>query len=265
MIKSEVHIDQFALLLGFLLTVWMTYKIIKRSRQKSKETIGCVTVGYIYVIVASISVLAIGGTMALSTMIIDRANILYSGEKHEAKIISYTRETRYSFSQNRDIIMYTPSVEFTSSDGKILVFEIDYSSNEVPQIGDRQKVYYDKVNEQVTTVGFGVIALLIGGTIMIGILVYLFVGMLFYALNRSMVRYKEVGLYIGLVIIIPLLMIAFDGVLLYTLMNSHGESIWVSAILVFFIFVLTLSVIGYFKTILKSDNKESKLSRKNGQ
>lgn len=246
---DNIRINQLAIFLGFLYTIWLTYKILKRARVGKDEAIGCASVGYIYLIVVTISGLAIGGTISLSTMMVNKAQTFYSGSKYDAYVVSYTSFDKRNSDDNGYTIMYTPTVQFRTAAGDQMEYELDYSTSSKPKEGERYTLYYDDVNERVTTFGIGVLALMLASCVMITILLFLFVGMMIYAMNWSMARYKEVGAFLGLVIIVPLLMVLFEGVMIYALFNGEDKPIWVYVVLVFFIVVLAMGIWGYMRSI----------------
>ncbi|EHO15117.1 DUF3592 domain-containing protein [Myroides odoratimimus] len=258
---DEIRINQLAFGLGILYTIWLTYKIIKRSSRNGTKT-GCLGIGYIYLIVASISSLAIGGTVALTMMIITKTQTVYKGDKYEARVVSYTSYESRNSDDNGYTTMYTPTVHFTTRGGEVVEYELDYSSSGMPTVGDQHTVYYDETNEHVTTFGLGTVALILAFGVMIVILVYLFVGMVIYAMNWSMDRYKEIGAFLGLAIVLPLIMILFDGAMIWALFDGKDKPLWVNIILVFFSLVLTLAIWGYLKNIYGDGLKNMGMNRK---
>ncbi|MGL4582045.1 MAG: DUF3592 domain-containing protein [Flavobacterium sp.] len=258
---DDIRINQLAFGLGILYTVWLTYKIVKRSSDSGTRT-GCLGIGYIYLIVVTISSLAIGGTVALSMMVVTKSQTIFNGDKYEAHVVSYTSYESRNSDDNGYTTMYTPTVHFTTNNGAIVEYELDYSSSGVPTIGDKYTVYYDVVNERVTTFGIGTIALILAFGIMMAILVYVFIGLIIYAMNWSMTKYKDIGLFMGLAIIIPLAMILFDGALIWALFNGEEKPLWVNVLLVFFSFVLTLGIWGYLKTMFGDGLKNMGMNRK---
>lgn len=259
---SEIRINQIALVLGIVYTIWLTYKILKRTYSGKNEKIGCVAAGYIYLIVVSISSLAIGGTVTLSMMLVSKVQTVSNGDKYEARVVSFTSYESRNSDDNGYTTMYTPTVHFTTRSGEVVEYELDYSSSGRPTLGDKHTVYYDDINERVTTFGLGTVALILAFGAMIAILVYLFIGMMIYAMNWSMTRYKDIGVIIGLAVILPLFMILFDGAMIYALFNGEEKPMWVNVILVFFTLVLTIAIWAYLKNIYGDGIKNMGMNRK---
>lgn len=260
---EETRIVQLALVLGVLYTIWLTYRIIKRRSAEKNEKMGCMSIGYLYLIVLSISALAIGFSVMFSISVVNKIDTIRLGQKYEAIVVSFTSYEKQNSDDNGYTTMYTPTVHFTANSGDVVEYELDYSTSGLPIVGEKYTVYYDEVNERVTTFSFGGIVLIFVAFIAIAILVFVFLGMVFYAMNWSMTRYKEIGVFVGLGIVVPLIMFLFDGALIWALFNGEEKPTWVYFVLILFILGLSGGLLGYLKMIYSKGITRKRSSKVN--
>ncbi|WP_158976263.1 hypothetical protein [Cellulophaga sp. L1A9] len=226
-----------------LATSIFTILVVKRLGSQS----GCITYGYIGLILFSINIFFIfSGSIFIST-VKDTFTILISGENYTATVSSYTSEEVYDSDSDEYETMYTPTVSFLTQYGQTIERELEFSTTDV-KLGDTYKINYNKLNDKVITLGFTLFIKLAGTFIFCFIFTFLFVGELLYAFNKNMDKYYSMVKKAGFYFFIPFLMIGFDALLIYGLLNGNEVPIWVSLVLVFFIVVLTLAIVGYLKT-----------------
>lgn len=238
-----------AVLFGF----WLTYQIGQRRLRAGKGGLGCLGLGYVFLVVTILMVFAISMTIGVGTSLYKSTQLVINGQRYQAKVISYSSYESHDSDAGTTTTMFTPTVEFITSSGTPIQHTLSYSSSSKPSIGDRVTVYYDEVSQKGMSFGFGAIALFFGALIMMVILVFAFWGVLCYAMNYDMAYYKKVVQYLGLTFLIPLIMILFDGLLVYALFYGNKVPWFVSGLIVFFIFMLTLGIWGYIKMIRTSD------------
>ena len=238
-----------ALLVGLLLT----YKIGQRRVQSGKESLGCLGFGYVFLVVSILMVFAIGSAIGVGSSIYKSTQLLLHGQRYPAKVISYTTYESHDSDAGTTTTMFTPTLEFTTASGQLVEHTVSYSSSSKPTIGEFVTVYYDEVTQKGMSFGFGALALFVGALIFMVTLVFVFWGVLLYAMNYDMTNYFHRAKFIGVTFFIPLLMILFDGLLIYALFYGNKVPFFVTALLVFFILVLSLAIWGYIKMIFTHD------------
>lgn len=240
-------------ILIFALSLVLTYLIGQRRVQSGKAGLGCVVAGYTFLVVFIIMVFAVTITMGVGSSIYSTSKLIANGKRYQAEVVSYTSHESFDSDSRTTTTMYTPVVTFTTSSGKLVEHTFSYSSSSRPTVGDYIPVYYDEEINDAVSFGFGGIALFIGSLLMMVIMVFLFLGIVLYALNYDMSWYLGVVKYVGLNFFIPIIMILFDGLLVYGLFYGEEVPWFVSGILVFFILVLTMGIWGYIKMIRTSN------------
>lgn len=238
-----------ALLVGLLLT----YKIGQRRVQSGKESLGFLGFGYVFLVVTILMVFAIGSAIGVGSSLYKSTQLLLHGQRYPAKVISYTSYESHDSDAGTTTTMFTPTLEFTTTSGQLVKHTVSYSSSSKPTIGEFVTVYYDEVTQKGMSFGFRALALLFGSLIFMVTLAFAFWGVLLYAMNYNMTNYFHRAKFIGVTFFIPLLMILFDGLLIYALFYGNKVPFFVTALLVFFILVLSLAIWGYIKMILTHD------------
>ncbi|WP_157814129.1 hypothetical protein [Olleya sp. Bg11-27] len=223
---------------GFLaLTLLLTFFISKRVGKT-----GCIGFGYIALIVGAINMFTVLVFFLISTVIEDLYAIPF-GTNYTAEVIDSVSKS------TEDGTMYSPIVTFTTESGVAVTKVLSFSS------GSLEKSYTVNYNEdtgKLITLGF-ILALELVATILFGVIfIFSFTGIILYAGGINMSGYLEVIKAVALKFFIPFMMIIFDGLLIYALFYGNEMPIFISGILVFFIFILTLGILGYFKVAFKN-------------
>lgn len=238
-----------ALFLGLLLT----YKIGQRRVQSGKESLRYLGFGYVFLVVTILMIFAIGSAIGVGSSLYKSTKLFIHGARYQAKVVSYTSYESHDSDAGTTTTMFTPTLEFTTTSGQLVEHTISYSSSSKPTIGELVTVYYDEVTQKGVSFGFGALALFVGALIFMIALVFAFWSVLLYALNYDMTNYFHRAKFIGVTFFIPLLMILFDGLLIYALFYGNKVPVYVMALLVFFILVLSLAILGYIKMIFTHD------------
>ncbi|WP_299105041.1 DUF3592 domain-containing protein [uncultured Winogradskyella sp.] len=228
--------------LSFLaITILMVYFFVKRLGKA-----GCMTYGYMGLIIFCINLFTIFSLFFAYTISKEVYSVLTSGEKYNAVVISYTTETHYDSDDGSSYTMDTPTVRFTTDTGETIERELDFSTSDVT-VGDEYKVNYNAETGSVITLGFTLIMKVVGAFIFSFIFTFLFIGIIMYSFGYEMEGYKNLIAKIGFNFFIPFLMIGFNALLIYGIFYGNEVPVWVTLMLGFFVFMLTLGILGYIK------------------
>ncbi|RYE00071.1 MAG: hypothetical protein EOP54_01565 [Sphingobacteriales bacterium] len=226
-----------------LISILLTYFFVKRMEAK-----GCITFAYVGAVIFCINLFALFSWMFMWTSCRDIYNVVSSGKQYTASVISYTSEEHYDSEDRRYYTMRKPTVQFRTESGAVIRKPLSFSKSSL-EVGDTYKVNYNAATGEVITLGFIMIIKFAGSFIFCFILTFLVAGMIRYIIGWPMERYYTLISKIGFNFFVPLLMISFDALLIYALFYGNDIPGWATAILVFFIIVLTLAVWGYIKMI----------------
>ncbi len=227
-----------------IITILLTYFFVKRMDRK-----GCVTFAYVGAVIFCINLFALFSWMFMIGSCRDIYKVISSGRQYTATVISYTTEEHYDSEDHRYYTMHTPTVQFSTASGEVITKQLKFSTSNI-EVGDTYKVNYDVASGEVITLGFTMVIKFIGSFIFCFILTFLVAGMIRYVLGWPMERYFALIATIGFHFFLPFLMIGFDALLIYALFYGNDVPGWATALLVFFIIVLSLSVWGYIKMII---------------
>lgn len=227
-----------------IITILLTYFFVKRMDKK-----GCVTFAYVGAVIFCINLFAIFSWMFMIGSCRDIYKVISSGRQYTASVISYTTEEHYDSEDHRYYTMHTPTVQFTTASGEMVTQQLKFSTSNI-EVGDTYKINYNEANGEVITLGFTMVIKFAGSFIFCFILTFLVAGMIRYVLGWPMERYYALISKIGFNFFLPFLMIGFDALLIYALFYGNEVPGWATALLVFFIVVLSLSVWGYIKMII---------------
>jgi hypothetical protein len=239
--------------LSFLaITILMVYFFVKRLGKA-----GCMTYGYMGLIIFCINLFTIFSLFFAYTISNEVYSVLTSGEKYNAVVISYTTETHYDSDDGSSYTMDTPTVRFTTELGETIERELDFSTSDIT-VGDEYNVNYNAETGSVITLGFTLIMKVVGAFIFSFIFTFLFIGIIMYSLGYDMEGYKTLIAKIGFNFFIPFLMIGFDALLVYGIFYGNDVPVWVTIMLMFFVFMLTLGIMGYLKMIFTKEAPKKK-------
>ncbi len=246
---------QYAVILGFLYCLWLTFRIGKRLKQSKGTSLGCIGFGYVFLVVGCITTFALTGLLVLGDTIYDKTRTFTKGDKYEAVYYDYTSYESYDSESGRTSTMYTPIIRFTTAKGQLMEKTLNYSSSSKPIIGNKVTVYFDADRSDIAILSFGIIAMTLGVIFFFSIIIFLFIGVTMYAMGHSMKRYKQIAAYVGINMLVPLLMVLFDGLLIYVLFDGEEKPIWVNLVVGFFALVMTLSIWAYIKSVVGKEIK----------
>lgn len=232
-------------------SILMVFFVIKRLGKS-----GCMTYGYAGLVIFSINLFTVFSLYFAFTTTNQVYAVLTSGEKYNAEVISYTTETHYDSDDGSSYTMDTPTVRFTTKQGETIERELDFSTSDIT-VGDTYNVNYNAETGAVITLGFNLIIKVVGSFLFLFIFTFLFIGVIMYALGYNMEGYKSLVAQIGFKFFIPLLMIGFNALLIYGIFYGNDVPVWVTLMLVFFVVMLTLGIVGYFKMMFAKDTSEN--------
>jgi len=245
-----MNVNSVYLLFGLAVSLVLTYFILKRMGKS-----GCMTFGYVALIIVCINSFAIGSMFFMYSTVNDIYSVITSGENYTSTVISFTSEEHHDSDDGSSYMMYTPTVRFITQNNKTVVRELDFSTSSM-DIGDSYKVNYNTETNKVIVLGFTLVIKFIGAFIFFFVFSFLFVGVFLYAFNRDMKAYGSLISAIGFYFFIPFLMIGFNLLLIYGTFFGNTVPFWVTLLLLFFSVMLTLATFGYLKMMfLKGEPK----------
>ena len=252
-----MNINTIYFLSGLAITLLILYFVLRRLGKK-----GCMTAGYIGLVIFSINSLTFTSWFFMSSITIDVYSVLTSGENYTAKVVSFTSERRRDSDDGGYTTMYTPTVIFKTQKDSVLTKTLSFSTSSL-EIGDTYRVNYNTNTGKVITLGFTLVMKFIGSFIFCLIFSFLFLGILLYAFGYSMSGYKTLVSKIGFYFLIPFFMIGFTCLMIYGILFGNDVPFWVTLVLIFFSFVLVLATLGYIKMLYTKGQPQLKRVRAN--
>lgn len=242
---------QTIILVCFLLSLVLGVFVNRRMNAERGDKVGngCVYMGVVYLVVLGITVLGVGGTFAVGIKLVDKAEIIYNGDKYMATVVDYEVSESYDSDKGTSTTMYAPIVKFVTNTGLEVVYTFDSSSSSQTGIGSLYEVYYYDETGGVTTFSLGSLAMLLGGGLLLLVGLMLFLGLVNYAMGGNKDRVYKLAGFIGFIIAIPFALILLDMAAMYkyyadldiTANERKGVLRWivfVTAILIGYIFLL---------------------------
>ncbi len=226
------------------ITLFIAFLFVKRINKK-----GCGTFLYVSAVLFCINLFLIFSWVFFSKTIKEVYNVSTSGESYTGTVVSFTQKEHYDSEEGTYETMYTPTIEFTTKTGKLIKRELDFSTSGIA-IGDVYTVNYNEGNDKVITLGFTLIMKLVGSFIFCFIFTFLFTGVINYVLGNKMDMYYNIASIAGFYFFIPFLMIGFNALLIYAVFYGNEVPTFVTFLLCFFVFILTLAIWGYIKMML---------------
>lgn len=242
-----MNIDTTYFYAFIVINIIITFFVLKRSKK-----IGCIAFGYIGLVLFIINLFTVFSWLSFYSTIEETYGVLTSGKNYTATVINYTSKEVYNSENRQYRTMYTPIVEFTTFQGDNITRSLDFSTSGL-EIGDTYWVNYNTATGKVTTLGFTITIKVVGTFLFCFIFMILFIGEILYLFNLRMDRYFSFLKGAGLYFFLPLIMIGFDALLIYALFYGNAVPLWVSLLLVFFIIMLTLAIMGYFKMMFSKE------------
>ncbi|RPD98179.1 DUF3592 domain-containing protein [Aureibaculum marinum] len=244
-------------ILYLILVVLITYLFLKRLGK-----LGCMSIGYIAILIFSITSLTFASWFFMYTSLKDIYLVSTTGKIYQASVVSYTEEERYDSDDNRYYTMYKPTVQFTTESGKVIEKTLDFSTSDL-KIGDTYKINYNKSNDSVITLGFTLVMKLVGSFIFFFILTILSIGIVKYALGHNLEKFINFSSKAGVYFFIPFLMIGFNILLIYGIFYGNKVPWYITLLLIFFSVMLALGTWGYFIKVFSKDKPKLKRTSPN--
>ncbi|MFI8604074.1 hypothetical protein ACIGCP_06420 [Cellulophaga baltica] len=171
---------------------------------------------------------------------------LVAGENYTARVINITiDETTYNSKGDS----YIPTIRFTTIEGNSLERKLEISLSEI-QVGDKLMINYHQRTDVVIIKEKFFTSKLLKSFLFFLVFIFFIIGQLLFAFNRDMTWYFNGVKVVVFYFLIPLIMIAFDALLVNGLFQGGNISALSILIIMFFIFVLSVSILGYFKVLL---------------
>ena len=193
--------------------------------------------------------------------------ITTSGERYTADVIGYKKENDKSIKKKSTF--YTPIVRFTTKKGEIIERELKgYRTTNTEE--ETYEVNYNSERNTVIPVGFIFMAQTAGVFILGIILFLLFISLMLFCFGFQMDRWTNCVVYIVFVFFVPLVMIVLEGFLIHSLFYGNPMPSKVYILVIFFVFILGMSILGYIRFLFteflfngKKKKKEKKKKQKN--
>ena len=243
-----------------LFSAFLTTSIVKRFGKK--ERAGCVTWGYIFVILFSLNLFA----CFLSLALLEKSSTFFTGKKYTATVVrveSYLSTSTDKDGRSSTTRMYTPVVTFTTLSGQQVTKVDNVSSSESPAIGNKITVIYDEKKDELQELSFANIGLLAAGLFFSFISALLIIGATRYAFNKDVKPIFNLLLKVLLWFVFPIAMLLMaTGLGWYVYQRCmHGyksdQPVWVLGICIFFTIMLVFGFVGYAKVILVSKKRKA--------
>lgn len=231
----------YLILFFILLSVGITHILIKKLKTKA----GCMGYGYIGLVLICINLLCLTSWSIFTKIITDTYVAATSGTTYTAIVI----DTQYNHTNSDNERRYAPIVEFTTENGERIKRKLNHSESEI-SVGDTYTINYNEETDTLITMGFTMVIALVGSFIFVLIFSVLFYAQIHLVLGKDIGKLKELLSKVGFNFLIPFLMIAFDALLIYALFYGNKVSLLGTIMLLFFIFMLTLAIVGYISKIL---------------
>lgn len=234
-----------------MITLLFTYLFLKRTGKT-----GCISFGYMFLIIFSITIFAVISINFLIKTLQEIYDVVVYGEIYTSKVVSLIQDGLYVHEDGRKEPMYRATVEFITNNNKILKKFLDFTDSNI-KIGETYWIHYNQETGKLTSLGFTMAIKVAGAFLLSFVLTFVFTGLLLYALNSDMQAYFNFVRKAGFYVFIPFIMIGFNALLIYGIFYGHKVPAWVTVLLVFFVFGLTLATLGYFKIIFAKDLPKS--------
>lgn len=237
-----------------VLSAWVTYKFVQRMWPGERK--GCVTYGYVWLVVFIISSLL----FTFTGVFVKSVYAMYTKPKYKAVVVDVSGHTDKD-SKGRRITMYTPIVAFTDNSNRKVTIETDISSSGKQRVGDIIRVAYASGDSRAADVSGTGIGMMIGLFVMLFIMGFVFFAAFRFAAGKDMSSVVRFGAGVLTYFIFPGVMLFFLAGLGYALYQYFtGQKpdmpFWAVGVCCFFVLVLLLAIPGYFKMMIEK-NKDS--------
>lgn len=277
---SEGHSQGFALtgygwlmVVVAILSVLLTYKFLSKKSDNSfdntvKPKTGCLSFGYVFLVIFSIATLALGAI----GMFVNSIHNIVSLPRYEATIIghdSYQSESKDSKGRSRSTTMYTPILQFTDVDGNLREVKADLSSGGKAAVGSTMTIGYRSGMDDAEVISSTKYFMLLGLATMMFIMVYVLVLGIVYSFGWSTKILLKIGAGFLMYYLFPAGMIllfwgcAYHGLYKHFTGQRHDMPVWAIVLCSIFSVTLFFVLIGWARMLLgKSIGGETGISRR---
>ncbi|MCL5246818.1 hypothetical protein M4I21_13415 [Cellulophaga sp. 20_2_10] len=239
-----MHFFTVSTIIVLVFSLFMAFHFVKRANKP-----GCLSFFTTIVLMLVLNICLLFSLLIVYSSAKEMSQITLLNKKYTATVISYTSDAEDDSSGNFNVV-YKPLVQFKTSTGNIIEKELSFQKSRI-KIGDTYTVYYDVKNDEELKFPIGLIATTIGNLLFCSLLIFIFIGVLKYALGYRMKGYysKVKRKELAFKIIVPALLIGFNLMLIYGIFFGNPVPRFITAILVFFVIGLALGTWGYFRMI----------------
>lgn len=231
-------------------------RILKRFRKIATiSTNGCLTRAYVTLVVFCIGVFAFLIGYILITTLYSKVDALQNGDRYVATVVDHVTSEKKDDETGNYETYYQSVLEFTTTDGSTKRINADTSSPSADAIGHTFDIRYNKSTGNIVMFSGTTVIMIVALVLMAIAFIGAFVALIAYALGIDTSKLASFGKSFLLMFFLPFVMIAFDALLIYSLLYGNRVSLPITAILVFFIFVLSLSIVGYIKHLFTKDSE----------
>ncbi|MCD8030510.1 MAG: hypothetical protein LUF85_06750 [Bacteroides sp.] len=203
--------------IGFILfSLFITFGIKRRMEKQSsdKKSMGCMSMGYIWVVVFFVGILAISLTSICLSKTLSGMHAILAGECYKAAVVDWTSEWSQD-SDGESTEYYYSILEFTTKEGHVITRKTNFGSSECPQKVEEYTIYYVGSSDYMFVWGKHILFFLFATLVIGSVWVFAFIGIMRYALGYSMKSYLRSGNRFLFVFFLPFVMILFIAALVY--------------------------------------------------
>ena len=245
-------------IISFLIVnVIITVLFVKRFGDRN----GILTYGYVGLITFFVNSFFWASILLFFNSITDIYDAITADENYNATVIQVDSEREYNSDDGTYETMYTPTIRFRRNNMEVISKRLNFSSTSI-EVGDTYRVSYIEKTDTVVVKGGFLVLKTLGSFIFCFIFSFIFAGEIRYIFNKEMSSYYDILRKAATYFFIPLIMIGFNIMLIYALFDGKNDGVFVSLILIFFILVLTLSIVGYFKMLITKEESKIKIKLK---
>lgn len=256
-----------------LLSVLLTYKFLSRKSGDSfdktvKPKAGCLSFGYVFLVIFCIATLALGAV----GMFVNSIHNIVSLPRYEAIVIdhdSHRSQSKDSDGRRRSTTMYTPVLKFVDNQGKEHELKSDLSSSAKETIGSTLTIGYKDGMSKAEVISTTKYFMLLGLGTMMFVLVYALVLGVVYSFGWSTAFVLRIGAGFLMYFLFPAGMMllfwgcAYHGLYKHFSGQRHDMPVWAIIVCSIFSLVLFLALIGYLRMLMgKTVGDNTGLSRK---
>lgn len=243
--------------------ILLTYKFLSKKSSgddfnKVKPKAGCLSFGYVFLVIFSIATLALGGLAMLCSSIYNMASL----PRYQATVVghnSHQSESKDENGRRRSTTMYTPILKFKDNTGAEVEKEADLSSGSKETMGSVLTVAYENGMDKVSVISATKYFMLLGLATIMFLLVYVLVLGVAYSFGKSISGLLRIGAGFLMYYLAPAGMLllfygcAYSGAYQYFAGRRPDMPVWAVVVCCFFSFVLFFSLIGWAKMLFAGE------------